>query len=274
MPPSARLDLVLAKLGLCPSREKAKAAVAAGLVYVNGKACTKPSCVVTPSDHLEVRGSAIPYVGRGGLKLKKALDVWNIDLSGLRCVDAGASTGGFTDCMLRAGADHVHAIDVGHDQLDPTLAQDARVTNMEGTDIRGVDARDIGGGADFLGTDVSFIGLSKVLPALAGLLHDGGRAVCLVKPQFEAGPEHVGKKGIVKDPCVHRQVLGQVAASAQEAGFDVLGLDHSPVTGGDGNVEFLIYLVKRPHDAAGVLDEESLGALMEATVARAHAEFE
>ena len=282
MPARARIDVALARLGHCPSREKAKAAIAAGLVFVNGVACTKASATVTPADRIEVRGAAIPYVGRGGLKLEKALRLWDIDVAGLRCVDAGASTGGFTDCLLQRGAAHVTAIDVGHDQLAPTLAADPRVTSLEGTDIRAVDAASIGGGVDFLGTDVSFISLGKVLPALAGLLRDGGRAVCLVKPQFEAGAHGVGKRGVVRDPAVHRDVLSAVIRQAREAGFDVLDVSHSPVRGSEGNIEYLLYLRKDGVDkdgeriaaaAAAGTDAGDMTDLVARTVAAAHAEL-
>ena len=281
MPARVRIDVALARLGHCPSREKAKAAIAAGLVFVNGVACTKASATVTPADRIEVRGAAIPYVGRGGLKLEKALRLWDIDVSGLRCVDAGASTGGFTDCLLQRGAAHVTAIDVGHGQLAPTLAADPRVTSLEGTDIRAVDAATIGGGVDFLGTDVSFISLGKVLPALAGLLRDGGRAVCLVKPQFEAGAHGVGKRGVVRDPAVHRDVLSAVIRQAREAGFGVLDVSHSPVRGSEGNIEYLLYLRKNGVDkdgghiaaAATGTDADDVAGLVTRTVAAAHAEL-
>ena len=267
---SARLDLVLAKLGKCPSREKAKAAIEQGLVFVNGQPCTKVSATVTPADRIEVRGVAIPYVGRGGLKLEKALQVWGLDLAGLRCVDAGASTGGFTDCMLQAGAAHVWSIDVGHDQLHPSLLADARVTSLEGLDIRDASPELLGCEADFLGSDVSFISLGKVLPSLAALVAQGAHAVCLVKPQFEAGPEHVGKRGVVKDPQVHADVVAQVAHQAREAGFAVLDATHSPIKGPEGNIEYLLHLRK-----GGEEPVEPVGATKIAqAVARAHAQLD
>ena len=268
MTPTARLDLVLAKLGKCPSREKAKAAIAQGLVYVNGQVCTKASATVTPADKLEVRGCAIPFVGRGGLKLARALEVWGIDLSGLRCVDAGASTGGFTDCMLQAGAAHVWSIDVGHDQLHESLVADERVTSLEGLDIRLATPELLGAEADFLGSDVSFISLGKVLPSLAGLIHTGAHAVCLVKPQFEAGPEHVGKRGVVKDPQVHRDVLTCVTEQARQAGFAVLDLTHSPIKGPEGNIEYLMFLQKDAGDKG-----RANADLITRVVREAHAEL-
>lgn len=268
MTPTARLDLVLAKLGKCPSHEKAKAAIAQGLVYVNGQVCTKASAMVTPVDKLEVRGCAIPFVGRGGLKLARALEVWGIDLSGLRCVDAGASTGGFTDCMLQAGAAHVWSIDVGHDQLHESLVADERVTSLEGLDIRLATPELLGAEADFLGSDVSFISLGKVLPSLAGLIHAEAHAVCLVKPQFEAGPEHVGKRGVVKDPQVHRDVLTCVTEQARQAGFAVLDLTHSPIKGPEGNIEYLMFLQKNAGDEGHVNAD-----LITRVVHKAHAEL-
>ncbi len=266
--PSARLDLVLSKLGKCPSRAQAKSAIEQGLVFVNGQACTKVSATVTPADKIEVRGVACPYVGRGGLKLARALELWNIDLAGLRCVDAGASTGGFTDCMLQAGAAHVWSIDVGHDQLHARLLADERVTSLEGLDIRDATPELMGGEADFLGSDVSFISLGKVLPSLAALVRSGGHAVCLIKPQFEAGPEHVGKRGVVKDPQVHRDVIAGVVEQAREAGFAALDLAHSPIKGPEGNIEYLVYLERGAQDA-GTVDAARIGEV----VAQAHAEL-
>ncbi len=269
MTQGVRIDLVLAKLGKCPSREKARAAIEQGLVFVNGRPCTKASVTVTPSDKIEVRGSACPYVGRGGFKLARALEVWGIDVAGLRCVDAGASTGGFTDCMLQAGAAHVWSIDVGHDQLHESLLADERVTSLEGLDIRDATPEMLGGAADFLGSDVSFISLGKVLPSLAGLIHEGAYAVCLVKPQFEAGPEHVGKRGVVKDARVHAEVVGRVAAQARQAGLAVLDVTHSPIKGPEGNIEYLLLLKKGPTDARGVD-----GAKIAQVVSQAHAELD
>lgn len=242
---STRLDVALVQRGLAPTREKAKAAITAGLAYVNGMNDVKPSTPVDENDAVEVRGVAVHYVGRGGLKLEKALAVFGIDLTGAACIDVGASTGGFTDCMLQAGAARVTAIDVGHGQLDPKLSGDTRVTSLEGTDVRTVTPELIGGAADFASVDVSFISLGKVMPAVAGLLAEGAGAVLLVKPQFEAGPELVGKKGVVKDPQVHRDVLARVLFEAREAGLVPQGLDFSPIKGGEGNIEYLLYAVKQ-----------------------------
>lgn len=246
---SERLDITLVKRGLAPSREKAKAAIAAGAVRVNGRPSSKPSAPVEPGDAVEVSGETLRFVGRGGLKLEKALAVFGIDLQGANCVDVGASTGGFTDCMLQAGAARVAAVDVGHGQLDARIAADPRVVDLEGTDARAVSPEEIGGPFDFAATDVSFISLAHILPALAGLLRDGGRAVCLVKPQFEAGPEHIGKRGVVRDPAVHRDVLARTLQLARAAGFAPCGLDYSPVTGGEGNIEYLLFAERRAGDA-------------------------
>jgi len=239
-----RLDQALILLKLATSRERAKEAVSAGQVWVNGSNKVKPSTPVTPADKIELRGETLRYVGRGGLKLEKALAVFGIALEGARCVDLGASTGGFTDCMLQNGADHVHAIDVGHDQLAASLLANPRVTNMEGTDARSVTPEQLGGAVDFAATDVSFISLGKVLPAMAALVREGGAVACLIKPQFEAGPEHVGKNGVVKDPKVHVQVIEQVLAQAQAAGLAPQGLDHSPIKGPAGNIEYLLHATK------------------------------
>lgn len=238
----ARLDVELVKRGLAASREKGKAAIGSGLVFVNGRRADKPSLTVCANDVVEVRGTALRYVGRGGLKLEKALACFGIDLADARCLDIGASTGGFTDCMLQAGAAHVFCVDVGHGQLDPSLSSDPRVTPMEGTDVRDVDAARLGEQVDFAATDVSFIPLGLVLPHIARLVKPGGEAVCLVKPQFEAGPENVGKHGVVKDARVHREVIGRVARQARGAGLETLGLDFSPIRGGDGNIEYLLHL--------------------------------
>lgn len=260
---SERLDISLVKRGLLPSREKAKVAIAAGMVRVNGLPVSKPSSPVDPDDALEVSDGALRFVGRGGLKLERALAAFAIDLSGKNCVDVGASTGGFTDCMLQAGASRVVAVDVGHGQLDARIAADPRVVNLEGTDARSVSPADVGGPFDFAATDVSFISLAHILPVLANLLRDGGEAVCLVKPQFEAGADKVGKRGVVKDPAVHREVLERVLSFARGAGLTPCGLDHSPVTGGEGNIEYLLYAAKGAGRAETGLD-------VARTVAAAH----
>ncbi|MBS5451679.1 MAG: TlyA family RNA methyltransferase [Coriobacteriia bacterium] len=264
-----RLDVALVARGLAPSREKAKAAISAGLVFVNGKPATKPSTPVPPGVSVEVRGVALRYVGRGGLKLERALDAFALDVTGARCVDLGASTGGFTDCLLQRGASHVWAVDVGHDQLDARLASDGRVTSLEGTDARIVTPDMLGGPVDVAVTDVSFISLSKVLPAMAALLREGGAAVCLIKPQFEAGREHVGKRGVVRDPAVHCAVIERVLGEARATGLEPRGLDYSPITGPEGNIEYLMHAVRRTDDVP--LGDVALN--VSGVVSQAHAAF-
>jgi 23S rRNA (cytidine1920-2'-O)/16S rRNA (cytidine1409-2'-O)-methyltransferase len=257
--PSAaeRLDVALVSRGLFSSRAKARAAVDAGSVWLNGEVAAKASAPVAQGDVLEVRGDVLPFVGRGGLKLRKALDVFGLDLEGRSCADVGASTGGFTDCMLQAGAAHVTSIDVGHGQLDPALAADPRVTNREGCDVRAANPAELGAPFDFVATDVSFISLGKVLGSLAALAGEGAPVVCLVKPQFECGPEAVGKRGVVKDAAVHRTVVARVAEQAAAVGLAPQALDFSPVTGPEGNIEYLLLCVKgaeaRPLDVAAVV---------------------
>ena len=257
---ATRLDQALVYLRLATSRERAKAAIAAGQVWVDGSNTVKASTPVTPANKIELRGETLRYVGRGGLKLEKALAAFGIDLTGARCVDLGASTGGFTDCMLQNGAAHVHAIDVGHGQLDARLLADPRVTSMEGTDARDVTPEELGGAVDFVATDVSFISLGKVLPAMAALVREGGRVVCLIKPQFEAGPEHVGKNGVVKDPRVHVTVIERVVAQAVESGLVPLTLDFSPIKGPAGNIEYLLYAAKGEAMGTAELDAEMVVA--------------
>ena len=239
-----RLDLLLAERGLAPSREKAKALIAAGLVSQNGVPCRKASALIPVDTPLEVRAGGLPYVSRGGLKLEKALKTWGFCLEHQVCMDIGASTGGFTDCMLQNGARKVYAVDVGSDQLALSLRQDDRVVNLEQTNIRHLTAEQVPDVLDFASVDVSFISLTLVLPVLARFLREGGRAVCLVKPQFEAGKGNVGKKGVVKDPKIHLQVLRSVARYAVENGFGVLQADYSPIKGPEGNIEYLYLLQK------------------------------
>ena len=261
---SERLDSALVKRGLAASREKAKAALAAGYVYVNGAPALKASQAVDDTAELEVRGVVVPYVGRGGLKLEKALQVFGLDVRGSNCLDIGASTGGFTDCLLQNGATRVVAVDVGHDQLAQTLRDDPRVVDLEGTDARSLTCAQAGGSFDVAVTDVSFISLGKVLPTMAGLLREGGRTVCLIKPQFEAGPEHVGKRGVVKDPRVHRLVVSRVLEQAAAQGLVVRGLDFSPITGPEGNIEYLLYAVKCADETPQPLDVDAVvGAAFE-----------
>ena len=209
-----RLDVILTEKGLFDSREKAKAAIMAGEILVDGQRIDKPGTKVDDAAEITVKEASCPYVSRGGLKLEKAIKSFDLDLQGVKAVDIGASTGGFTDCMLRNGADHVYCIDVGYGQLDWKLRNDPRITNMEKTNVRYLDVDLIGTDVDFISIDVSFISLKLVLPVAAELLRDGGQIVSLVKPQFEAGREQVGKKGIVRDPAVHRQVIEQVIGYA------------------------------------------------------------
>ena len=266
-----RLDQILVKNGYAPSREKAKAIIMAGLVYVDGQKEDKAGSTFEEEGlKLEVRGNALKYVSRGGLKLEKALKVFPIDLNGKVCMDIGASTGGFTDCMLQNGAMKVFSIDVGHGQLDWKLRNDERVICMEKTNFRYVTPEDIGEETDFASCDVSFISLNKILTPAYGILKEGGTMVCLIKPQFEAGRDQVGKKGVVRDPKIHEEVIRNVLGYAKEAGFNVLSLDSSPIRGPEGNIEYLIYLSKGEDfkDKAEEL-KESISKL----VGRTHEEF-
>ncbi|MDO5409538.1 MAG: TlyA family RNA methyltransferase [Lachnospiraceae bacterium] len=239
-----RLDILLVNRGLAPSREKAKALIMSGIVYVDGQKEDKAGSVFDTEKPIEVRGSALKYVSRGGLKLEKSMEVWPIELKGAVCMDIGASTGGFTDCMLQNGAVKVYAVDSGRGQLDWKLRQDERVICMERTNARYLNHEQIPEPIDFFSVDVSFISLSKILPPAFELLRDGGQAVCLIKPQFEAGREKVGKKGVVRDRKVHVEVIEAVTLCAQALGFTVLGLDYSPIKGPEGNIEYLIWLGK------------------------------
>ncbi len=240
-----RLDVVAVQKGLFDSREKAKAAIMAGEVYVDGQRSDKPGTKVDTESSVTVQQSSCPYVSRGGLKLEKAIEVFGLDLTDAKAVDIGASTGGFTDCMLRNGASHVWCIDVGYGQLDWKLRNDPRITNMEKTNVRYLDVDSIGRDIDFISIDVSFISLRLVLPVAGQLLREEGRLVCLVKPQFEAGRDQVGKKGIVRDPSVHEQVIRQVIGYGLENGLTPEGLDFSPVTGTKGNIEYLLFMTKK-----------------------------
>ena len=237
-----RLDQRVYDLGLAQSREKAKALIMAGSVYVNGEKQTKPGAPVTDQADVQVRGDRLAYVSRGGLKLEKALDEFSIDPAGYVCVDCGASTGGFTDCLLQRGARHVYAVDVGYGQLAWSLRTDERVTVMERTNARNLAPEMFPEAMDLAVMDMSFISLRLVLPAVKTLLVPGGQVVCLVKPQFEAGREKVGKKGVVRDPQVHRQVLEDTLAAARDMGFSLRGLTYSPVRGPEGNIEYLAWL--------------------------------
>lgn len=242
-----RLDVLLVKKGLAPSREKAKAVIMAGSVYVDGQKEDKAGSVFDEeSAQIEVRGHILPYVSRGGLKLEKALKVFPITLTDKICMDIGASTGGFTDCMLQNGAVKVYSVDVGYGQLDWKLRQDERVVCMEKTNFRYMTPEDIQDVLDFASVDVSFISLDKILTPAYALLREQGEMVALIKPQFEAGREKVGKKGVVRDPKVHEEVISRIVRHADEVSFEALDLSYSPIRGPEGNIEYLIHLKKNP----------------------------
>ena len=237
-----RLDVLLVKRNLAESREKAKALIMSGIVYVNGQKEDKAGTAFLDTVPIEVRGSTLKYVSRGGLKLEKAMSRFGVQLAGKVCMDVGASTGGFTDCMLQNGAVKVYAVDVGHGQLAWKLRNDDRVICMEKTNIRYVTPEDIGDRIEFASIDVSFISLTKVLGPVKQLLTDEGQVVCLIKPQFEAGREKVGKKGVVREKSVHLEVIEMVMDYARSIGFGILGLEFSPIKGPEGNIEYLLYL--------------------------------
>lgn len=257
-----RLDVLLVDKGLFQSREKAKAAIMAGIVYVDGERVDKAGTPVNADSELFVKEDICPYVSRGGLKLEKALSEFGFHLNGATCMDIGASTGGFTDCMLKSGAKKVFAIDVGYGQLDWKLRNDARVVNMEKVNIRYLDLNTVDKDIDFISIDVSFISLRLVFPVASAVLAAGGSLVCLVKPQFEAGREQVGKKGIVRDKEVHKEVIKNVIGYGEENGLYAHGLTFSPVTGAKGNIEYLLYLTKEKADIdidiCGVVEESHL----------------
>ena len=254
-----RLDVLLVERGLQESRQKAQATIMSGLVFVRGQRVDKPGTAVPNDAEIEVRGNALKYVSRGGLKLEKAMATFPIDLHGTVCGDIGASTGGFTDCMLQNGARKVYAVDVGYGQLAWSLRSDERVVCMERTNARYLTHEQIPEELDFASVDVSFISLKLILPPLCGLLRQGGHVACLVKPQFEAGKEKVGKKGVVRDPAVHLEVLEHFLEHAKESGFTALGLTYSPIRGPEGNIEYLGYLEK----GEGAPAEVELKALVE-----------
>lgn len=243
-----RLDVLLVEQGLAPSREKAKAVIMSGIVYVDGSREDKAGTVFPANVNIEVKGNTLKYVSRGGLKLEKAMKEFNINLKEKVCMDVGASTGGFTDCMLQNGAVRVYSIDVGHGQLDWGLRNDGRVVCMEKTNIRYVTPEDIGEPVDFSSIDVSFISLTKVLLPVKNILGNKGKIVCLIKPQFEAGREKVGKKGVVRDKEVHKEVIEMVTDYAKTIDLYPLMLDFSPVKGPEGNIEYLLYLSKNADD--------------------------
>ena len=263
-----RLDVILVSRGLATSREKAKAVIMAGDVFVNGQREDKPGTAFDESKitSLEVKGDELPYVSRGGLKLEKAMKSFELSLNGFICMDIGASTGGFTDCMLQNGASKVYSVDVGHGQLAWKLRSDERVVCMEKTNFRYLKREDIDDDLDFASVDVSFISLTKILIPARHLLKDGGEMVCLIKPQFEAGREKVGKKGVVRDPEVHREVIAKVIDFAGIIGFQVKSLEFSPVRGPEGNIEYLLYIRKdaeRNEEVDGITEGEGLHRLSE-----------
>ena len=258
-----RLDVAVFERGLAETREKAKALIMAGSVYLNGQKALKGGAAVKDTDIIEVRGAVNPYVSRGGLKLHKAVQNFGLSLEGCDCMDIGASTGGFTDCMLSNGAAKVYAIDVGYGQLAWKLRCDERVVNMERTNFRYVTHEQIPEQVDFASVDVSFISLRKILPVMRELLRDGGRAVCLIKPQFEAGRENVGKKGVVRDRAVHESVVASITEFALESGFNVCNVDFSPIKGPEGNIEYLMLVEKS--DSAAMLWQGSAAELVAAS---------
>lgn len=263
-----RLDVLLVEKGLAPSREKAKAIIMAGIVYVDGNKEDKAGTTFPVNAVIEIKGKTLPYVSRGGLKLEKAMQKFPITLSGKVCMDVGSSTGGFTDCMLQNGATKVYAIDVGHGQLAWKLRNDERVVCMEKTNIRYVVPEDIDELAAFSSIDVSFISLTKVLLPVKNLLTEDGQVVCLIKPQFEAGREKVGKKGVVRDPKVHLEVIQTVLQTAMDLGFSILDLEYSPIKGPEGNIEYLVHLKKSQEG------ENSAEVNAEAVVEAAHGELD
>ena len=267
-----RLDVILVEQGYAPSREKAKAIIMSGNVYVNGQKEDKAGTGFDVSKiKLEVRDHTMKYVSRGGLKLEKAMEQWGFLLDGMICMDIGASTGGFTDCMLQNGAVKVYSVDVGHGQLAWKLRNDERVVCMEKTNIRYVTHENIPDEIGFSSIDVSFISLTKVLGPVKALLKDDGQVVCLIKPQFEAGREKVGKKGVVRDKAVHLEVIEMVIAFAKSIGFEILNLEFSPIKGPEGNIEYLLHLQNHPEGEDGPVIYEEMPVDPVKTVEEAHA---
>lgn len=252
-----RLDILLVDQGFASSREKAKSIIMAGDVYVNGQKEDKAGTKFEDTVKIEVRGQKMPYVSRGGFKLEKAMKEFGLDLTGKICMDVGSSTGGFTDCMLQNGAVKVFSIDVGRGQLDWKLRQDDRVVCMEKTNIRYVTPEDLSAVPAFSSIDVSFISLTKVLSVVKTLLSEDGEIVSLIKPQFEAGREKVGKKGVVRDPATHREVIRMITDHVTELGFSILGVTWSPIKGPEGNIEYLMYMSKQERPSVEV-DEKTL----------------
>ena len=280
-----RLDVLLVKRGLAESREKAKAIIMTGNVFVEEQREDKAGSTFAEDAQIRIKGTPMKYVSRGGYKLEKAMELWHVPLQDKLCMDVGSSTGGFTDCMLQNGAVKVYAIDVGTNQLAWKLRQDDRVVSMEKTNIRYVTPEDIADPIDFSSIDVAFISLTKVLIPVGNLLKNGGRVVCLVKPQFEAGREKVGKKGVVRDKKVHEEVVCHIMTYALSMGFEILGLSYSPIKGPEGNIEYLLY-IEKPQDAQALTEiaeeadqkaeeqfEQQYLALAKETVEAAHEAF-
>lgn len=280
-----RLDVLLVKRGLAESREKAKAIIMTGNVFVEEQREDKAGSTFAEDAQIRIKGTPMKYVSRGGYKLEKAMELWHVPLQDKLCMDVGSSTGGFTDCMLQNGAVKVYAIDVGKNQLAWKLRQDERVVSMEKTNIRYVTPEDIADPIDFSSIDVAFISLTKVLIPVWNLLKNGGRVVCLVKPQFEAGREKVGKKGVVRDKKVHEEVVCHIMTYALSMGFEILGLSYSPIKGPEGNIEYLLY-IEKPQDAQALTEiaeeadqkaeeqfEQQYLALAKETVEAAHEAF-
>ncbi len=276
-----RLDVLLVKRGLAESREKAKAIIMTGNVFVKNQREDKAGSTFDSDVAIEVKGTPMKYVSRGGYKLEKAIDLWQVPLEEMICMDVGSSTGGFTDCMLQNGAAKVYAVDVGTNQLAWKLRQDERVVSMEKTNIRYVTPEDIADSISFFSVDVAFISLKKVLEPVKALLTPDGRGVCLVKPQFEAGREKVGKKGVVRDRKVHEEVVEQIMQYVLSIGFNILELSFSPIKGPEGNIEYLLYIENTANPALALEDEEVLAdfqkefkekyqTLIKDTVAAAH----
>ncbi len=263
-----RLDILVVKKGLAPSREKARTMIMEGLVLVDGQREDKPGSFFEDGVAISLKGEPMPYVSRGGLKLEKALRVFDIAVDGLVCMDIGSSTGGFTDCMLQNGAKKVYCVDVGYGQLDWRLRTDPRVVCMERTNARYLTRENIDEIPDFVTVDVSFISLTRLLGVVYDLSGKDARCVVLVKPQFEAGKEKVGKKGVVRNPAVHAEVLSRVVRFASDSGFSILGLNHSPIKGPEGNIEYLLYISKEKV-REGFEHEEEIRLVVE----RSHAEL-
>ncbi|MBO6137757.1 MAG: TlyA family RNA methyltransferase [Lachnospiraceae bacterium] len=263
-----RLDVLLTERGLAPSREQAKRHIMAGEVFVDGQREDKSGTLFPEEAEIELKGESLRYASRGGYKLEKALEVFPIELGGRICMDIGASTGGFTDCMLQNGAARVYSIDVGSGQLAWSLRNDERVVSMEKTNFRYMSRADFPESPDFASADVSFISLDKILPPAFDILNDEAEMVCLIKPQFEAGRDRVGKNGVVRDKETHREVIEKCTEIAAASGFKVLGLDYSPIKGPKGNIEYLMYIGKGGQETGAPLETDT-----EALVERAHEEL-